>query len=100
MPILRRLALLAPLAAVLATAVPADARHHYSHRYYDRRSNYEQCRAQRRHDANKGTAIGAGVGGIGTAIAGGGLGGALLGAGAGAIGGRVLGREASVRCSH
>ena len=92
-----RYLLLAPLAAMLSTSVPAETRHH-SRDYYGRQRSYAACRAKRRHDSNRGTAIGAGVGGVGGVIAGGGLGGALLGAGAGALGGRVLGREASVRC--
>ena len=95
-----RLALIAPVAGLLVTAGPADAkRKRYSDgRYYASEQQYRQCRHERMKASNRGTAIGAGVGGVGTAIAGGGLGGSLLGAGVGAVAGRVIGRETGPRC--
>ncbi len=83
------LALVAARLALPSTA--ATYRHHYRHR---------TCGAQRRHNANTGTAVGAVAGGVigNSASHGGGrLGGTLIGAGVGAVAGHEIGKH-STRC--
>ena len=85
--------IIAALAAATLPAVPAAARHHQRYEYNGRvYSSYDQCRAEKRRAANRGTAIGAVAGGAGTALLGGNLGGSLLGAGVGAVVGHEVGR--------
>ena len=94
--------LIAAIGAVAVGAAPAAARHHYNDRYDDHRyssdRNYYDCKHRRDHAGKRGTIIGAGVGGLGTAALGGGVGESLLGAGVGAVAGNALGRGGEHRC--
>jgi hypothetical protein len=90
---MRTLTCLALAAALAAPLAPAAAKPHpkyeYNGRYYN---SYEQCRAAKRHAANRGTVIGAVAGGAGMALLGGDVGTSLLGAGVGAVAGHEIGR--------
>lgn len=77
---------LALIAAPGLALAQYDYHHHHHHHY--------RCRAEQRHDAHVGTAVGAVVGALaGHAIAGRGPGGVILGAGAGAVAGHEIGRS-------